>query len=281
MPRLLRIAAIALASFALLASSAPAAHAQGKQAKGKKGKTPKKLREFKKNTTGKPGLKRGVKASKIKPTRTMAALKFTVVDRDKGPIKGQVIALTDMKTKAPFYTHETDAKGYAEVLVPVGRTYELVYLSLGRRKIAARLPVENKSQLTMRLTLRYKRYKAPKRVGGKLISPKFVLKGVEFDTGKAKIRKSSYPRLEQVVTYMTYKSSVVIQISGHTDNVGNAKKNKRLSQRRADACKKYLVLRGVDKTRIIAIGHGSEQPIAPNTTAAGRQQNRRIEVKEF
>ncbi len=273
MPRMLRIAAIALASFALLSTSpAVYVHAQGKGTK---------LREFKKNKTGKPGLKRGVKASKIKPTRTEAALKFTVLDRDKGPIKGLVISLTDMTSKKAFYTSETDAKGYTEVLVPVGRTYELVYLSLGRKKIAARLPVENKPALTMRLTLRYKRYNVKKRVGGKLVSPKFVLKGVEFDSGKAKIRKSSFPRLEQIVTYMTYKKSAVIEISGHTDNRGNAKKNKKLSLRRAEACKRYLMLRGIAKTRIIAVGHGSEKPIASNDTAAGRQQNRRIEVKEF
>ncbi|MCK5799711.1 MAG: OmpA family protein [Deltaproteobacteria bacterium] len=269
-----RVVTIALASIALLVSMT-----QPAPAKGKRGK--KKLEEFKKNTTGKAGLGGGVKASKLKPTRTEGVLKFTVVDKDKGPIKGLVMSLTDRKSKKVVYTNETDAKGYTEILVPVGRVYELVYLSLGRRKIAARLPVENEPALVLRLTLRYKRFEAERRVGGKLISPKFVLRGVEFDTGKATIRKSSYGRLDQVVTYMTHKTSSVIEISGHTDSVGNSKKNKKLSLRRAKACRKYLMKKGIAGTRIIAAGYGSEQPIASNSTSEGRQQNRRIEVKEI
>lgn len=270
MSRMLRVAPIALAALALVASNAQAAPAKGKKPK---------LDEFKKNT-GKPGLSRGVKASKIRPTRTEAAIRFTVLDKDKGPIKGLVVQLTDRKSKKAFYTDETDAKGYTEVLVPVGREYEVVYLSLGRRKIAARLPVANEPAQNIRLTLRYRRYRPKRREGGKLVSPKFILRGVEFDTGKATIRKSSYSRLDQVVVYMIHKSSAVIEISGHTDSVGKAKANKKLSQRRAESCRRYLMKKGVHGTRIIAVGYGQEQPIASNDTPEGRQQNRRIEVKE-
>lgn len=272
MSQMPRIATLVFASIALLAGTAQAAPS--------KDKGPKKLEEFKKNT-GKPGLKRGVKASKIRPTRTEAALRFTVLDKDKGPIKGLVISLTDRKSKKAFFTDETDAKGYAEILLPVGRVYEVVYLSLGRRKIAARLPVANEPAQNIRLTLRYKRFQPKRREGGKLVSPKFILRGVEFDTGKATIRKSSYSRLNDVVTYMTHKSSAVIEISGHTDSVGSAKRNKKLSQRRAESCRKYLMKKGVHGSRIIAVGYGQEQPIASNSTAEGRQQNRRIEAKEL
>lgn len=262
---MLRTITITIASFALMASStAQLAHAQGKGAK-------KRLHEFKKNTTGKAGLKGGVSGSKIKPTRTKAALKFTVVDKDKGPIKGLVISLTDPKGKT-FYTEETDAKGYTEVLVPVGRKYDLVYLSLGRRKIAARVPVSKEPRQTIRLTLRYKRWEKP---------PQFVLEGVEFDTGKATIRPESYPRLDRVVEYMMHKKSARIEIAGHTDNVGNRRRNKALSRKRAQACRKYLISKGIAGRRIRAVGHGDERPIASNSTEDGRQKNRRIEAKEL
>src|SRR5262245_6023137 len=65
----------------------------------------------------------GTKESKIKPTRTEAAMKFFVVEKDKGPVKGAVIALSD-PGGGKYYTDETDADGYAETLVPVGKKYE-------------------------------------------------------------------------------------------------------------------------------------------------------------
>ncbi len=269
-----RFVTIVVTSFALIAS----ATAQPAGSGGKQGK--KKPREFKPNRTNKPGLKRGVKPSKITPTRTEAALKFTVVNKDKGPIKGIVISLTDPKGKK-YYTDETDAKGYTEMLVPVGRKYDLVYLSLGRHKISAQITVSNKPRQTNKYTLRYKRFEDPKPAKGILPPPKFVLKGVEFDTGKATIRKESFARLDRVVEYMTHKRSARIEISGHTDNVGKPKRNKALSQRRARACRKYLISQGIDGSRILAVGRGDEQPIASNDTKEGRQQNRRIEAIEL
>lgn len=215
---------------------------------------------------------RGATESKIKPTRTEAALKFIVVDKDTGPIQGVVVSLSaGGKT---YYTQETDETGYAEVLVPVGQKYDLVYLSLGGKDVAASVPVSNEPNQNIKLTLRYKGYKKEKE-------PRFVLSGVEFDTAKATIRPESFPRLDSVVEYMTHKKSARIQIAGHTDNKGNAKTNKILSEKRAQACRDYLISKGIDGSRIEAVGYGDERPIAPNTTEEGRQQNRRIEATEL
>src|SRR3954470_13094552 len=82
----------------------------------------------------------GASTSKIKATRTSAAMKFIVSDKDKGPIKGVVISLTG-PTGTTYFTDETDADGYAEVLVPVGQKYDVAYLSLGRRDVAATVTV--------------------------------------------------------------------------------------------------------------------------------------------
>jgi outer membrane protein OmpA-like peptidoglycan-associated protein len=216
------------------------------------------------------------KPSKIKATATEAALKLFVVDKDKGPIAGIVIALT-ASDGAKYYTAETDADGYTELLVPVGKSYDLVYLSLGRRDIAAKVTVSDKRKQNIRLTMRYQRIDPPKDAA----APRFVLDGVYFDSGKAVIRPESFARLDSVVEYMTHKKSARIEISGHTDNVGNPKQNKALSQKRVQACRDYLVSKGIDGDRIVATGYGDERPIASNDTEEGRQKNRRIEATEL
>lgn len=218
---------------------------------------------------------RGVAESKIKPSKTEAAMRFFVVDKDKGPIEGIVISLTSPDGKV-YYTEESDAKGYAEVLVPVGQKYDLVYLSLGRKDIAASVPVSDEANQNIKLTLRYKR-----NVEEQEPTPRFVLKGVNFDTGKATIRPESFPRLDRVVEYMAHKKKARIEISGHTDDVGKPKANQDLSQRRADACKTYIVSKGIDASRIEAVGFGDARPIAPNDSDEGRQLNRRIEAREL
>jgi OOP family OmpA-OmpF porin len=80
---------------------------------------------------------------------------------------------------------------------------------------------------------------------------------------------------------MTYKPSSKIEVAGHTDNVGSAKKNKALSQKRAESCRLYLVGKGVDASRIRAVGHGQARPVASNKTEDGRSKNRRIEAREL
>ena len=213
----------------------------------------------------------GAKASAIKATKTEAAMKLVVLDKDKGAVKGVVICLT-APNGTKYYTDETDAEGYAEVLVPVGQKYELTYLSLGRKDIAANVSVADEPNQNVKLTLRFKALPPP---------PPFVLTGITFDTGKATLSSQSYDRLDIVVEFMTHKKSARVQISGHTDNVGNPKTNKALSARRAQACRTYIISKGVDGHRLDAVGYGDERPIAPNDEAEGRQKNRRIEAKEL
>lgn len=214
---------------------------------------------------------KGATPSKLKATRTEAVLKFFVVDKDKGPIPGIVISLT-APDGTQYTTDETDVTGYAEVLVPVGKKYDLVYVSLGRQDIAATVPVPDEPNQNIKLTLRYKRFEVP---------PKLVLDGVNFDTGKATLRPDSYVHLDRVVDFLKKKRSARIEISGHTDNVGNPKNNKALSERRAQACKDYLLSQGIEAHRIEARGYGDERPVASNDTEQGRQLNRRIEATEL
>jgi outer membrane protein OmpA-like peptidoglycan-associated protein len=224
--------------------------------------------ELQDSTTAKSA--RGAHPSKISPTKTDAAMKFFVISQDKGPVKGVVIELS-APTGHKYYTDVTDAEGYAETLVPVGQKYELTYLSLGRKDVAASVTVTNEPKQTVKLTLRYQ----PRPPAAP-----FVLKGITFETAKATILPESYPQLDIVAEFMTRKRSARLEIAGHTDNVGNPKANKALSQKRAIACRSYLISKGIDGGRITAVGHGDTRPVAPNDTEEGRQQNRRIEAIE-
>jgi outer membrane protein OmpA-like peptidoglycan-associated protein len=213
----------------------------------------------------------GPTQSKIKPTKTEAAMRFVVVDKENGPIKGVVICLAS-PTTTKYCTEETDAAGYAEVLVPVGQKYDVTYLSLAGGDVATTVSVTSEPKQSIKLTLRYKR--PPPRTP-------FVLKGVNFDTGTAVLRPESESRLDLVVDFMKRRKSAVVEVSGHTDNVGNSKTNKALSLKRARACRDYLISKGIEGSRITAVGYGGERPTVPNDTDENRQKNRRIEVVEL
>ena len=251
----------------------------GNAATARRGRKTSDAGEFKVNAADKSSRP---KQAKLEATQTKAALRLFVVDKDKGAIQGIVISLTSPAGEK-YYTEETDTEGFAEVLVPIGQTYDLVYLSLGRRDVAAKVKVANEPNLNLKLTMRYKREEYPTGQVGDSKSepaPRFVLEDVQFQTGKATLTADSHARLDAVVEYMTHKKSARIEISGHTDNVGKKKANKRLSQKRAEAVRAYLVSKGIDASRIEAVGYGDEKPIAPNATPEGRQKNRRIEATE-
>jgi OOP family OmpA-OmpF porin len=106
-----------------------------------------------------------------------------------------------------------------------------------------------------------------------------VIPGIQFEFAKATIRKVSNRVLDEAVKVLEQYPELRIEISGHTDNVGDAQVNLQLSQERAEAVKAYLVGKGIDAARIQTRGAGSNEPAADNATEQGRQQNRRIEFK--
>ena len=106
-----------------------------------------------------------------------------------------------------------------------------------------------------------------------------ALKNVFFDTGKWNIKSDSYAELDRLVDLLADISSLKIEISGHTDNVGSESFNQLLSQRRADAVVNYLIGKGVDKNRLHAEGYGQTKPVSLNDTEEGRASNRRTEFK--
>lgn len=107
-----------------------------------------------------------------------------------------------------------------------------------------------------------------------------AIKNLEFDLGKATTRSKSYATLNRVAALLVEKN-FSLKLAGHTDNTGSAALNMRLSKDRAESVKAYLVSQGANASRIEATGYGMNQPIATNKTAAGRQQNRRVEFTLF
>jgi len=102
---------------------------------------------------------------------------------------------------------------------------------------------------------------------------------IEFITGTADLVPGAVSGIELLAEYMTTHPTKTIALSGHTDSSGSAERNMELSQQRADFIRDVLVSKGVSAKRISAIGYGQSQPAVSNATRAGRQQNRRIEIK--
>jgi OmpA-OmpF porin, OOP family len=104
-----------------------------------------------------------------------------------------------------------------------------------------------------------------------------ITQQIHFAFAKAIIRPISFPVLNAVADVLKSNSKIKLEVQGHTDNVGRKNYNKRLSQRRADAVRRYLVEQGIDGTRLQSKGYGMERPIVPNTTKRGRALNRRVQ----
>lgn len=100
---------------------------------------------------------------------------------------------------------------------------------------------------------------------------------INFASGSSDIPADNKAILDQAATLLNKVSGVKLNVGGHTDSTGNAAANKALSQRRAQAVVDYLTSKGVDGSKLVAQGHGSDQPVAENTTEEGRFKNRRIE----
>jgi OmpA-OmpF porin, OOP family len=107
----------------------------------------------------------------------------------------------------------------------------------------------------------------------------FQASDVTFQSGKAILTTAGKKELDVEADFLNKNQSVKVSIEGHTDNTGTDKINQPLSEKRAEAVKAYLVSKGVASDRMITSGFGSTQPVADNKTAAGRQKNRRVEIK--
>ena len=101
---------------------------------------------------------------------------------------------------------------------------------------------------------------------------------ITFDSNDANIKPAFQPVLNSIAKVFNEYSKTMVQVYGYTDSTGSAATNNSLSLMRANSISNYLRLRGVNGNRIVSNGYGSSNPIASNATAAGREQNRRVEI---
>lgn len=104
-----------------------------------------------------------------------------------------------------------------------------------------------------------------------------VLKNILFASGSSELLESSFTELDKLSEELAKRTTVRIEISGHTDNTGNENTNRILSENRARAVKDYLVKKGIEESRLVYKGYGQGKPLASNDTEEGRKQNRRVE----
>jgi outer membrane protein OmpA-like peptidoglycan-associated protein len=206
-------------------------------------------------------------AKHLDPTETEALIKVQVMDFKNRPRINDVVILKSIKTKKEF-TCTTDNLGAAELLVPKGDSYLISYKLIGKDEKYDSLTIPQLSGLiTSTLTIMYE---PPKTI---------TLDNVYFDFNKSTLKATSFKSLDDMADFMKLKSTMIIEIAGHTDNIGDSTYNKALSQARAEAVRLYLIKKGIAAERLVAKGYGDEQPIADNDDEEGRQKNRRTEIR--
>ncbi|QEA39894.1 OmpA family protein [Pistricoccus aurantiacus] len=108
-----------------------------------------------------------------------------------------------------------------------------------------------------------------------------VLRDVTFEFDSAKLTSQAERILDDVADKLRGNENVRVRIEGHTDSIGDAEYNLRLSQNRADSVAEYLASQGISVDRMKTVGYGEQQPVATNETKAGRAENRRVELGEW
>ncbi|NJN48034.1 MAG: OmpA family protein [Candidatus Competibacteraceae bacterium] len=110
-------------------------------------------------------------------------------------------------------------------------------------------------------------------------APSFVIEGVNFAFDSDRLEPSAQATLDQAARALRNQPNVPYEVNGHTDSIGSASYNQDLSERRANAVARALVRDGVSPDQLSVAGFGENNPIATNETAAGRAQNRRVEIR--
>ncbi len=103
------------------------------------------------------------------------------------------------------------------------------------------------------------------------------MNNIFFEPAKSVLKKESFAELDRVATFLRDNPDIKIEIGGHTDNVGKAATNLKLSESRAKAVASYIIQKGMGKERVVAKGYGLTKPVASNATKEGKAQNRRVE----
>lgn len=161
----------------------------------------------------------------------------------------------------------------ATVMMPLGKSERWMAISLFNAQTVIQLDIIEVAAMEQKVEV------SASEMMDALNRDGFIaLYGILFDTGKDAIKPESEALLAEIVTLLRDNAALQLSVEGHTDNVGNAKANQALSQKRAESVKKFLVGKGIDGKRLGTKGQGDSKPVADNRTEAGRAKNRRVEL---
>ena len=174
------------------------------------------------------------------------------------------IDLIDNKTNQTLATFESNAStGRYLVSLPSGKNYGLAVKATGY--------LFHSENFDLPDTAQYQEIEKEIALKKMEVGSKIVLRNIFFDFNKSTLRPESNAELQNLLTLMTENPKLKIEISGHTDNIGSAAYNQKLSESRAQSVVNFLLGKGIDKSRLTFAGYGFDQPIAPNDTEESRQ----------
>ncbi len=198
-------------------------------------------------------------------------VKGKVFDKVTGRGLPSAIDVADTETGSYVHRLVTDETGNYLATLPVGKNYSFTVSRKGYLYFSDRFFLANEnadSNFVKDIPLE-----------PIVVNASIELKNIEFETGSAKLQQASFTELDKLVNLLKENEGVKVEIGGHTDNVGNAAENLKLSQSRAKSVVDYLITKGIAPQRLIAKGYGSTKPIGDNATETGRARNRRTELK--
>ena len=208
--------------------------------------------------------------SDISPAKTLW-VRGKVFDAKTNSGLPSAIELIDVASKQVLSNVQTDEQGRYLVTLPVGKEYAF---NVARRGYLFYSDAFSLLDKTLDSTYEKNIPLQPLEANAAV-----VLKNIFFDVAQFELKPASVVELDKVVQLLQENPTVKIQIGGHTDNVGSATDNTKLSENRAKAVVAYLATKGIDAKRLSFKGFGATKPVAGNETESGRAQNRRTELK--
>jgi outer membrane protein OmpA-like peptidoglycan-associated protein len=199
-------------------------------------------------------------------------IKGKIIDtKTKKPISAEII-YNNLKNDEYVGSASSDpATGEYKIVLPCGKNYSFMANKKNYYPISDNIDVtEIKTYKEIERDL----YLTPIEIGEKV-----RLNNIFFDYDKSTLKVESYPELKRLIDLFKDYPNLKIEVSGHTDNIGNQDYNKKLSNERANSVMTYLISKGIQKSKISATGFGKTQPVADNSTDDGRAMNRRVEFK--
>ena len=198
-------------------------------------------------------------------------LKGKVIDSKTGkPLEAQFEIIDVLTNQTRVLSMSDPLSGEFLVTLPTGSSYALNVSAKGytffseNYKLGTKLKPTDVFDINIGLT--------PIAKGEKI-----VLRNIFFESGSAELKKESAAELDKLFQFMTFNSTMKVEISGHTDDVGNDEANMKLSDSRAASVVNFLIDKGIVKERLTSKGYGETQPIADNKTEEGKAKNRRTE----